>query len=165
VLRQLLSEHPDLESDATRIATELVSDVSPDDVASDLRTSLVVLGYDQLNARSGPSPYGYTHPTDAAWEMLEETVRPEIDEMKRRLRLGFAAAAESICVGIVRGLREAEQEGGDVLAEAPDFPNEMAQQTLEALLKAIPEAERSAVRGRVLATLEEQVPDWELGAD
>src|SRR2546430_8612475 len=39
-----------------------------------------------LNARAGSHEWGYVEPSEAAWEILEETVEPVLDDMKRQDR-------------------------------------------------------------------------------
>jgi hypothetical protein len=75
---------------------------------------------------------GYVEPSEAAWEILEETVEPFRDDMKRYLELGREAEALEICKGLVLGCyRLSERAGGDVLEWAPDFPAEAAGHALE----------------------------------
>jgi hypothetical protein len=162
VLRQLLAERPDLESDVSRIATSLIADISSDAIATDLSLGLRLLDHDDLNARSGPTAAGYVDPTDAAWELLDEVVRPDIEDMERSQQLGFHTAAMSICIGIVIGLHDAATTGGAVLDWAPDFPLEMARQSVDALVNAMPEAERDTARERVLAAIAKSGSNWSL---
>ena len=85
-----------------------------------------------LNARAGSQEWGYVEPSEAAWEILEETVEPYLDDLKRHLELGLEAEALEICKGLVLGCyRLSEREGGDVLGWAPDFPAEAAGNALE----------------------------------
>lgn len=49
------------------------------------------MDYDDLNARAGRHEWGYVEPTEAAWEILEETVEPFREDMKRHLDLGLEA--------------------------------------------------------------------------
>lgn len=62
---------------------------------------------DILNARTGRHRWGYTDPSEAAWEILEEAVEPYVSEMKRLLERGMAEAAAKTCRGIVLGLYRA----------------------------------------------------------
>jgi hypothetical protein len=90
------------------------------------------LDYDVLNARAGSHEWGYVEPSEAAWEILEETAEPFFDDLKRRLELGLEAEALEICKGLVLGCyRLSEHEGGDVLGWASDFPAEAAGNALE----------------------------------
>ena len=163
VLRTLLERHPGLETEAEQVAAGLVGEISAEELAGYLRTSLLLLGYDDLNARSGVCSGTYLDATDAAWELLGEVVDPEIQDMKHRRHLGLAEAAESMCIGIVRGLYEAgAADSGDIIAWAPDFPLETAHRVIETLLDASPEEEREAVRARLLAALEHHAPGWNM---
>src|SRR2546430_12263331 len=49
-----------------------------------------------LNARAGSHEWGYVEPSEAAWEILEETVEPVLDDMKRHIELGLEAEALEI---------------------------------------------------------------------
>jgi hypothetical protein len=88
--------------------------------------------YEVLNARAGSHEWGYVEPAEAAWEILEETVEPFREDMKRHLELGLEAEALKICKGLVLSCyRLSERAGGDVLGWAPDFPGEAAGKALE----------------------------------
>ncbi|MCH8242359.1 MAG: hypothetical protein IH897_07095 [Planctomycetes bacterium] len=85
------------------------------------------MGLDELGSRAGKHSWGYTSPTEAAWELLEERVSPFIEDMKRQLELGLDAEALEMCKGVVLGLyRVRNEQGDDVLQWAPDFPAETA---------------------------------------
>ncbi|PYX58234.1 MAG: hypothetical protein DMG76_09590 [Acidobacteria bacterium] len=127
VLRLLLKAHPDLPREADEIARSLLKQLEYEDVAAGIEDEIRALDYDDLNARAGSHEWGYVEPTEAAWEILEETVEPVLDDMKRHIELGLEAEALEICKGMVLGLyRLSEREGGDVLGWAPDFPAEAA---------------------------------------
>ena len=132
VLRRLLEVHPDLSSEADEIARSLLHQLDYQDVAAEIEDEIRALDYEVLNARAGPHEWGYVEPSEAAWEILEETVEPFLDDMKRHLELGLEAEALEICKGLVLGFyRLSEREGGDVLGWAPDFPAEAVGNALE----------------------------------
>ncbi len=127
VLGRLLKEHPDLSIEADGIARSLLHQVDYEDVAAEIEDEIRALDYEDLNTRAGSHEWGYVEPSEAAWEILEETVEPVLDDMKRHIELGLEAEALEICRGLVLGLyRLSEREGGDVLGWAPDFPAEAA---------------------------------------
>jgi hypothetical protein len=127
VLGRLLKEHPDLSIEADGIARSLLHQVEYEDVAAEIEDEIRALDYEDLNTRAGSHEWGYVEPSEAAWEILEETVEPVLDDMKRHIELGLEAEALEICRGLVLGLyRLSEREGGDVLGWAPDFPAEAA---------------------------------------
>jgi len=132
VLRRLLQAHPDLSKEAEQMARSLLHQVRYQDVAAQIEDEVRALDYDDLNARAGRHEWGYIEPSEAAWEILEETVKPFVDDMKRHLELGLEAEALEICKGLVLGCyRLSERGGGDVLGWAPDFPDEAAGSALE----------------------------------
>jgi hypothetical protein len=132
VLRHLLEVHPDLSSEAEEMARSLLDQVDYEDVAAEIEDEVRALDYEVLNARAGSHEWGYVEPSEAAWEILEETVEPFREDMKRHQELGLEAEALEICKGLVLGCyRLSEREGGDVLGWAPDFPGEAAGNALE----------------------------------
>lgn len=132
VLRRLLEAHPELSVEANEIARSFLHEVSYEDVAAEIEDEVRALDYDDLNARAGSHEWGYVEPSEAAWEILEETAQPFLDDLKRHLELRLEAEALEICKGLVLGsYRLSEREGGDVLGWAPDYPAEAAEIALE----------------------------------
>ena len=114
------------------MARSLLQQVDYEDVAAEIEDEIRALDYEVLNARAGSHEWGYVEPSEAAWEILEETVEPFREDMKRHLELGLEAEALEICKGLVLGCyRLSERAGGDVLGWAPDFPGEAAGNALE----------------------------------
>ncbi|MBI5446719.1 MAG: hypothetical protein HY900_36565 [Deltaproteobacteria bacterium] len=161
VLNVLLGRYPNLREEAERIAVELLSFPSADEVSEGLYTALTSLGIDALNRRSGRQRGRYVEPSEAAWELLDEAVEDAMGDMKRRMELGLEESAEVICQGIVAGLRRAEEFPSDgVLAWAPDFPAEKACHAVGEFLRACPKEKRRAVRDRLIGAVGEGAPDW-----
>jgi hypothetical protein len=132
VLERLLEAHAELSGEAEEIARSLLHQVEFQQIAAQVEEEIRTLGYEILNARAGPHEWGYVEPSEADWEILEETAEPLLDDMKRYLELGLEAEALEICKGLVLGCyRLSEREGGDVLGWAPDFPAEAAGNALE----------------------------------
>jgi hypothetical protein len=132
VLRHLLEVHPELASEAEGMARSLLHQVDYEDIAAEVEDEIRALDYEVLNARAGRHEWGYVEPSEAAEEILEETVQPYREDMKRHLELGLEAEALEICKGLVLGCyRLSERAGGDVLGWAPDFPGEAAGYALE----------------------------------
>jgi hypothetical protein len=125
VLRELVSARPDVTSLAEEIARSLLKDVSCARVAEDVEEEVRSLDMGDLDA--GATPFGYVEPAEAAWQALEEALQPFVEDLKRRIELGLEAEALEICKGIVLGLhRLHEGDEHDILAHAPDFPEEAA---------------------------------------
>lgn len=130
----MLVVHPELAGEAERIASELLSSTSSNDVATEVEAALLWIPLDALAARAGRvRGRSYVHETDAAWELVEEAVAPFLADLERRAALGLSDAATSVAVGIVTGLyRVREPEMGTVLAYAgEDTPSELAGSVIE----------------------------------
>lgn len=104
ILRKLLERHPELCAEADALAAGLVTDVNPDDVADSVRDAMLSLDLDDLGGRAGRHSWGYTEPTEAAWELLQEAMDPFLNDLKRHIELGFEVSAVATCKGIVLGL-------------------------------------------------------------
>jgi hypothetical protein len=162
VLRRLLDKHPELHAEANQIATDQVTSVSVEEVAEDVFDRVTGVGLDELNSRAGSHSWGYVEPSEAANELLEESIEDLVQDMKRQAELGFAPAGEAICVGIVCGLYRARKTDSDgALGWDPDFPAERAGYTVVELIRAYPPATRQAALGRVAAVLVREAPEWE----
>jgi hypothetical protein len=133
VLRRLLAAQPDLGAGAEKIARSLLGKVAFEDVAAEVEDAVRAPDVEDLNGRAGRHEWGYVEPTEAAWEILEETVEPFLDDMKRQIELGLEAEALEICKGVVLALYRVEKgKGGELVEWAPDFPAEAAADAVEA---------------------------------
>lgn len=166
VLQRLLATRADLRDEAERIARALLGEVSFESVADDVEHALRSLDLDDLGGRAGRHRGGYTSPTEAAWELLQEAVDPFMEDMKRQMELGLGAEALEICKGILLGLyRIRGLKGDEFLGWAPDFPTEAAAHAA-ATWGARGEqkgAKRRRPRKRPVFPQEfvnEQVPEW-----
>ena len=127
VLRRLLDEKRDLVPEAEALAMAMLCETSMDDVADDIEGALDLLEMDDLASRAGEHAGGYTHPSEAAGELLEETIAPFFEHLDRLLALGLEEDALECCRGIVVGLYRARAlEDGEVLGWAPDCIAESA---------------------------------------
>lgn len=166
VLRRLLADHPELLSEAEKISRSTLGNVSFESIASEVEDSIRQLSLDDLNGRAGRHSWGYTEPTEAAWELLEEALEPFVEDMKRHLGLGLYEEALEICKGIVLGLYQCRVANGDeFLGWASDFPAEAAGNTVADWIAADKRGASSSqhVPNRVLLLrkfVDEHVPEW-----
>ena len=134
---------------------------SPQQIEAEIRA----LDYDDLNGRAGRHEWGYVEPTQAAWEILEETLEPFLEDMKRHVEVGLEAEALEILKGMVLGCyRLSERTGGDVLEWAPDFPAEAAGNALEIWFtsgdNSKPRSARREERPLLSADFLSMIPKW-----
>jgi hypothetical protein len=138
VLRELLDTNRSLRPTATEIATRRITDVDAKRIAKALSEALVALDIFAFDGRTGRTPWGYVEPTEAAWEILGETVAPFIDDAVRLAALGHEDAAMTACRGVLLGLYAVRDQGGDdLLGYAPEFPDETAAHALDRFRSAL----------------------------
>ena len=132
VLGKLLDRHNELRSEAEAIASDMLTEISPDSVADEIEEALLQFDYDDLNGRAGSHSWGYVEPSEAAGELLEEALEPFVNDMKRRLEMGLEDQASQFCQGILLGLyRVRDGRENDILNWVPDFPGEAAANALK----------------------------------
>jgi hypothetical protein len=74
VLNQLLGKRPELKSEAERLAIQIVSAASIEDVAEEVYREITSIDLEALNGRAGSHSWGYVEPSEAATELLSEAV-------------------------------------------------------------------------------------------
>ena len=155
LLRELLLRHPELRDEAADLAEKNLRQVKPEDVAHDVEAMIRILDLDDLNRRAGPTRWGYTDPSDAAWEILQDAIQPYLDDLRRYLEMGLEEPAVAVCSGIILGLYQVEEkhEAELVSCYAPDFPSEAAFQAAEIL--AGKDRQRRLPQGIL-----DQLPTW-----
>jgi hypothetical protein len=139
VLAALLTERSELRAEVERLAAALLANVRVESVAVEVRTALVQLELADLAVRAGRQPGGgYVHETDAAYDLVEGAVRPFVDDLRRRARLGMREAATELALGVLTGLYRCRgPRDGTVLAYAgTDTPAELAAWVVDETAKA-----------------------------
>lgn len=138
VLRELLDTNRSLRPTATEIATRRITDVDAKRIAKTLSEALLALDVFAFDGRAGDTRWGYVGPTEAAWEILEETAAPFIADAVRLAELGHEDAAMTACRGVLLGLYAVRGKGADdLLGHAPDFPDETAAHALDKFRSAL----------------------------
>jgi len=138
VLDELLRSQPALQKAAERITREQLADTEHEMVAEEVESALRSLSSDELSGRAGRQRRGYVEPTEAAWQLLEETAGSYEHEIERLLALGMIGPAIETALGLIAGLYRCERcEDGDLLLSwVPDFPLEHAVWKVDKLAKA-----------------------------
>lgn len=158
VLGDLLRRDPERRGVAEQAAMALLRDVSAHDVAEQVSCRLMALGLEDLAARAGRVPGGYVHETDAACQLIEESLAPVEADLRRCIELDLQREAEQTLLGLVVALhRCARPLDGTVLAYAgPDTPAEHA-------AWMVTQAARSGIELNA-GDIEELCPGWHLTA-
>lgn len=137
VLRELLRSHPTLRAEADDIARDRLSAVDPLAVADAVRDRLHALDLEDLAARCGRRGGSYVEPAEAAWELVEEVVELQVQDIVRLVEAGVDEAARRRCEGLLLGLYSArEPMGHEVLSYCEDAPAELADWALRTWHKA-----------------------------
>ncbi|TDD52031.1 hypothetical protein E1286_09320 [Nonomuraea terrae] len=105
VLLALLEAHPDLVPEAEEIGRRMLGSGDWTAVAQDVSAALRGLRLSDLAERAGPQwGGGYVDLRVAAWELLDEVMRPYREDLARRVRAGASQAALEIGLGLLAGL-------------------------------------------------------------
>ena len=127
VLDELVGADHDLQARAEGVARTRLSDVEIDDVATAVAAALLAVDQKDLAANAGRTRHGYVEPTEAAWSLLEATVKPWVEDIARRASLGLLDAARRVGLGIFEALERVGQHirNDDLLVSwAADFAEE-----------------------------------------
>ena len=145
VLKILLDEDPSLTKKAYDIAVRIVGNVDAETVKKQVFSALDGLDIDDLNNRAGRTRHGYVEPSEAAWELFEETLDPFIDEMKKNLRRALPASAKAYCIGIIKGLLLYKKSSySDLRDWLDDAPGECIDTVIEEWEKSNPSEDDKA---------------------
>jgi hypothetical protein len=139
ILDTLTTKDATLAAYAAREGRSLLARVEVGNVADAVADALLGLDQEELSRHAGRTRYGYVEPTEAAWWLLEAAVQPWLDDIARRAGLGFRGPAGHVGLGVLAGLRHADDGGSNderLLSWAPDFTYE-AGETVRRQLAAL----------------------------
>jgi hypothetical protein len=138
LLEELLQAHGELRPEAEQRASRLLDNIDADAIAEQVAAALTGLDQELLNDRAGYQPgTGYIHETQAASDILGETLQPYYDDLERRHAHGAPETARRIGIGILRGLYACRDQDQDdtILAYAEDYPQNEAAWVAQRLTK------------------------------
>jgi hypothetical protein len=91
-------------------ARNLLVATDVDETADEVFSVLDSIDVQDCWDRSGKSRYGYTEPSEAAVELVEEELQPFYDQAKRYRELGMAEQEANYCMGVILGIYRYEHE-------------------------------------------------------
>lgn len=151
LLKQLASSNEEL---ALKIISLIVQDLHKIEMEE-----LATIVFDELNAldvediwdRSGNTRDGYVEPSEAAEQIIAETLAPFLAQLKKALQLGMKDNATQICMGIVQSLNWFEYNAKSEFHDwAPDLASAFADDVVEQWKQGKPSrAERRAMKAFV----------------
>ncbi|MEA3497184.1 MAG: hypothetical protein U9R42_14245 [Bacteroidota bacterium] len=125
VLKQLAKEDKSIRVKIEQLAKEYLSEIDLDSIAEEVYSELDSLYVEDLWDSSGSTSNGYIEPHERAFEMVEETIEPFIDEMKKYRILSMFQEEKICCMGILKGLYRFEKEATSEFSDwATDAPGE-----------------------------------------
>jgi hypothetical protein len=159
VLKALAHEDENVAARIARIATSYLSEVEPEDVAFALYDELNALEVGEVWDRAGSTRHGYVEPGEAADQMIEETIDPYLEELKKYQALGMNVQANQMCKGLLLGLYKFEREStSEFKSWAPDVPVAFAEEVVSIWREEEPTcADIKALR----AFVEDKLCGWE----
>jgi hypothetical protein len=108
-------------------ARNVLTAVDVEDTAEEVFFVLDSIDVQDCWDRSGKTRHGYTEPSEAACELVEEELQPFYDQAARYQELGMAEEEATYCVGVILGIYRYEQESKSEFREwAEDVPIECA---------------------------------------
>lgn len=157
ILRQLAARDERLAGEIAALARAHLSDVDVDEVARGLRHKLESLEPEDVWERAGRTRHGYVDESEAAFELLEQLLEPQRDEVRRRQKAGLHLAAEQMCMGLMLAFYEFEYEGTTEFKDwAVDAPLEYAYDIARLWRTGSPGQDESEIQ----AFIEAALPQW-----
>lgn len=106
-------------------ARNLLTAVDLDETADEVFCVLDSIDVQDYWGRSGKTRYGYTEPSEAAVELVEEELQPFYDQAARYQELGMAEQETTYSMGVILGIYRYEHESKSEFREwAEDVPIE-----------------------------------------
>jgi len=123
-IRQVAAAH--LESNAPRDPEDVAA------IAAEVRAELERLEVEEVWDRAGPTRDGYVETGEVADEMVQGVLEPYLEDLGRYQTLGMGREATYLCMGLVQGLYQFENESASEFKDwATDLPVGHAEMALE----------------------------------
>lgn len=125
ILKTLVKEDKNLKKRVEQLAKKYLSEIDLDSIAEEVYSDLDFLDVEELWDSSGSTRYGYIEPHERSGEMIEESLEPFIDEIKKYQKLTMYKEAKIYCMGILKGIYHYEKESTSEFKDrAVDVPLE-----------------------------------------
>ena len=128
ILRILADRDKELSKEIDSIAHHLLADVTLNEVAGCVQAELASLAVEDVWDRSGARRDDYIDPGEAAMQVFEVALEPFIEDMLKHLQLSMLEQAQTICLGILRGIYDFHWHSNTEFKDwAVDVPGEVFQ--------------------------------------
>lgn len=132
ILKILAKKDKDIAKRIEKVALDYLSEVNPDDIATDVYSVLNYIDVEEVWDSSGGTRWGYVDPTEASWKAFEEAMEPFLKELEKYQDLSMLYDAKSYCKGILQGLNKFEEESESEYRDwAEDCPGHYGAKVLD----------------------------------
>lgn len=132
ILKLLAKEDKGLKTKLLQIARNYLGQVDEAETAAKVRADLEGLDVHDVWDSAGADSYGgYQDPGELAWEMVEDTLEPHIEQLKKYIKLKMTTQAEKYCRGIVKGIKNYQQKSG---SEFKDWAGDVFSQSVDDIM-------------------------------
>ena len=110
------------------MAISFLAKVDADEIANEVFRNLNSIQVEELWDNSGSTRLGYEDPTDVAFEMIENNIRPFVRKLEQLESLGMKYEGKEFCKGIISGLLRYASKGSNEFHDwVPDDPYTVAE--------------------------------------
>ena len=158
ILKRLSENEGEIREAVRAEARNFLMAVDLDNTADEVFFVLDSIDVEDCWDRSGSSRHGYTEPSEAAVELVEEELQPFYDQAARYQELGMPEQEMTYCMGVILGIYRYEHESKSEFREwAVDIPIECAGY----LLSTWRERNQNAVAARAMDEfIRQRCPKW-----
>ncbi len=158
ILKRLSEKQGEIRDAVRAEAMNLLQAVDLDDTAEDVFFSLDSIDVQDCWDRSGKTRYGYTDPSEAAVELVEEELQPFYDQAARFRELNMPEQELTYCMGVILGIYRYEHESNSEFREwAEDIAIECAGYLLTIWREPKPKAADAAAMEEFIR---QRCPKW-----
>jgi hypothetical protein len=153
VLRRLDARGGEIRRMLMSEARAILEEIELDEIAEEVFFVLDLISVEDLWDRSGASRDGYISSDEAAVEMIEEELKPFLEQFRDYRRLDMPTQETIYCMGLLLGIHRFDQESKSEFREwAGDIPGECFVDLLDEWRKSCSSAELHAQMNDFLST-------------
>ena len=125
IVRRLYDRNVDVRQAVMEEANSVLEDVDCDETADEVFFVLDSINVEDLWDNSGARRDGYISPDEAATEMIEDELKPFIDQIQSYHQLRMFPQEQTYCMGVLQGIYCFDQESKSQFKDwAVDIPIE-----------------------------------------
>lgn len=158
VIRRLYARGGAVRQALLQEAQNVLEDIDLEEIAGGVFFSLDLIEVETLWDNSGPTRDGYVDSGDLAYEMIEEELRPFIDQIWNYLQQGMEQEAKICCMGVLLGIYRYDQESTSEFKDwAVDIPSNCFAMLLDDWRE---KCKNPALHAEIADFISENCPKW-----